>query len=86
MAFDGNRDGYINQAEARDAAEFRAGDMTRDGALNPAEFGRVENPREFGQYDSNRDGLVDTPEYERGEAREFDHQRELDWETGNIFP
>ncbi|CAF1037325.1 unnamed protein product [Didymodactylos carnosus] len=79
MAFDGNRDGYLNQAEARDAAEFRAGDYNQDGAMNRAEFSRVENPREFNQYDTNRDGLVDAPEYERGEMREGDHQqRELD--------
>lgn len=28
------------------------------------------DPREFGQYDTNRDGLVDAPEYARGEAAE----------------
>ncbi len=27
-----------------------------------------EDPQEFGLYDTNRDGLVDAPEYARGEG------------------
>lgn len=42
-AFDGNRDGFIDRREASDAQEFAAGDVTRDGALNRAEFARVDS-------------------------------------------
>jgi hypothetical protein len=42
-AFDGNRDGYLNAFEMADANEFRFADANRDGALNFAEFSRVES-------------------------------------------
>jgi hypothetical protein len=42
-AFDGNRDGFIDRGEANDAREFGAGDFNRDGALNRAEFSRVDS-------------------------------------------
>ena len=41
-AFDGNRDGVLNNAERSDAREFAQGDRNHDGALNRAEFGRVD--------------------------------------------
>ncbi len=42
-AFDGNRDGFIDRLENNDAREFQGGDFNRDGALNRAEFSRVES-------------------------------------------
>ena len=42
-AFDGNHDGRINNAERSDAREFDRGDRNDDGALNRAEFGRVDS-------------------------------------------
>jgi EF hand len=42
-AFDGNRDGRLNNAERSDAREFDRGDRNDDGALNRAEFGRVDS-------------------------------------------
>ena len=41
-AFDGNRDGFLSNAERSDAREFAQGDRNHDGALNRAEFGRVD--------------------------------------------
>ena len=41
-AFDGNRDGVLNNAERSDAREFAQGDRNHDGALNRGEFGRVD--------------------------------------------
>lgn len=41
-AFDGNRDGFINNAERQDAREFDRGDRNNDGALNRAEFARTD--------------------------------------------
>lgn len=41
-AFDGNRDGRLDDNEKMDAFEFQAGDVNRDGALNRAEFARIE--------------------------------------------
>ena len=66
-AFDSNRDGYLDPSERQDAREFRAGDVTGDGALNINEFARIEDPRKFNMYDTNHDGIVDTPEFARGE-------------------
>ena len=42
-AFDGNRDGRLNLKERADEFEFRIGDRNDDGAMNRAEFARVES-------------------------------------------
>ena len=42
-AFDSNRDGYLDYNERMDQAEFQYADGNRDGALNRAEFARVES-------------------------------------------
>ena len=42
-AFDGNHDGRLNNAERSDAREFDRGDKNNDGALNRAEFARVDS-------------------------------------------
>lgn len=42
-AFDGNRDGVLNNLERNDAREFDRGDRNDDGTLNRAEFGRVDS-------------------------------------------
>lgn len=42
-AFDGNRDGFLDYNERMDQAEFQFGDANHDGAMNRAEFGRVES-------------------------------------------
>lgn len=42
-AFDGNHDGRLSNAERSDAREFDRGDKNNDGALNRAEFARVDS-------------------------------------------
>ena len=42
-AFDGNHDGKLSKAERSDAREFKHGDRNNDGALNRAEFARVDS-------------------------------------------
>lgn len=42
-AFDGNQDGRLNLKERADGLEFRYADRNDDGAMNRAEFARVES-------------------------------------------
>lgn len=46
-AFDGNRDGFLNNAERQDGREFNYGDRNNDGALNRSEFARVDSKCTF---------------------------------------
>ncbi|CAF1316196.1 unnamed protein product [Adineta ricciae] len=72
-AFDADRNGILDGREQLDRIEQNVADVDRDGALNINEFSRVEDPRKFAMYDTNRDGLVDNPEYAQGE-RITEHQ------------